>query len=209
MPPAVDAREAYVWCSLQTPVAGWHPDLVGGNAPLDQVSPRLGDKGLSLGVFNGRNIWRADLDALLDTRTPLKAQLGGRLWLAPSCSLLHSPVDLDQEDRLDDELKSWLSFAKQKLDELAVLGGALDGNDSGQPALPAQRRAVAARGQSRRIHEPAVGERMAASGQVSRARLSPVRRAHRQTAGGAETARLPHHHHRLVSADQGDPRRPP
>ena len=162
-----------LFTALQLPVAGLHLDRVRGNDPLDQVLPRLGDKVLSLGVINGRNIWRADLDALLDTLTPLKAQLGERLWLAPSCSLLHSPVDLDQEDRLDDELKSWLSFAKQKLDELAVLGGALDGDDSVQPALQAQRRAVAARGQSRRIHDPAVGERMAASGQVSRDRLSP------------------------------------
>ena len=131
-----------------------HAGLMGARSSLELkgsvVAEGVTNKVLSLGVINGRNIWRADLDALLDTLTPLKAQLGERLWLAPSCSLLHSPVDLDQEDRLDDELKSWLSFAKQKLDELAVLGGALDGDDSVQPALQAQRRAVAARGQSKR-----------------------------------------------------------
>ncbi len=70
----------------------------------------------------------------------LRNELGDRLWLAPSCSLLHSPVDLDQEDKLDSELKSWLSFAKQKLQELALLGGALRWRQQRQcrPAHPAR-----------------------------------------------------------------------
>lgn len=161
-----------LFTALELPVAGLHLDRVRGRDDLAQVLPRLGDKVLSLGVINGRNIWRADLDALLETLKPLKEQLNDRLWLAPSCSLMHSPVDLDQEDKLDAELKSWLSFAKQKLDELKLLRDALDGNpDDG--ALAAQREALAARAASPRIHNKAVGERMAAAGQVSRDRLSP------------------------------------
>jgi 5-methyltetrahydropteroyltriglutamate--homocysteine methyltransferase len=162
-----------LFTALQLPVAGLHLDRVRGNDPLDQVLPRLENKVLSLGIINGRNIWRADLDALAGTLRPIKEELGERLWLAPSCSLLHSPVDLDQEDKLDDELKSWLSFAKQKLVELNLLRGALDGDNGVQEALTAQRLAVATRTHSPRIHNPAVGARMAKAGQISRDRLSP------------------------------------
>ncbi len=162
-----------LFTALELPVAGLHLDRVRGDDDLEQVISRLGDKVLSLGYINGRNIWRTDLDAALATLKPLKEALGDRLWLAPSCSLLHSPVDLDQEDKLDTELKSWLSFAKQKLDELALLGGALDGDTAVETGLLAQREALQARSESIRIHNPAVAERIAASGDVSRDRLSP------------------------------------
>ncbi|MFP1683319.1 5-methyltetrahydropteroyltriglutamate--homocysteine S-methyltransferase [Alloalcanivorax sp. C16-1] len=161
-----------LFTALALPVAGLHLDRVRGNDDLARVLPRLGDKVLSLGVINGRNIWRADLDALLETLKPLKEQLGDQLWLAPSCSLLHSPVDLDQEDKLDAELKSWLSFAKQKLDELKLLGDALDGN-ADRATLAARRQALVARAASPRIHNNAVGERLAAAGDLSRDRVSP------------------------------------
>ena len=75
---------------------------------------------LSLGVIDGRNIWRADLAGILETVEPLVAKFGeDRLQIAPSCSLLHVPIDLELETGLDGELKSWLAFAIQKLDELA------------------------------------------------------------------------------------------
>jgi len=154
-------------------VDGLHLDRVRGNDDLGQVVPRLGDKVLSLGYINGRNIWRTDLDAALDALISLRNELGDRLWLAPSCSLLHSPVDLDQEDTLDSELKSWLSFAKQKLQELALLGGALDGDSRVNAGLQAQRDALQARGLSNRIHNPVVGKRLADAGNVSRDRHSP------------------------------------
>ena len=97
-------------------------------------------KVLSLGVINGRNIWKTDLNALLDWLEPLHARLGERLWIAPSCSLLHVPVDLAQEGKLDAELKSWLAYALQKLDELRVLAHALDeGRRSVEAELAANR----------------------------------------------------------------------
>ncbi|WP_163893430.1 hypothetical protein, partial [Proteus mirabilis] len=68
------------------------------------------------------------------------------LWIAPSCSLLHVPVDLGQEAQLDDELKSWLAFAVQKLDELHVLGRALrEGRAAVKDALAANQAALASR----------------------------------------------------------------
>ncbi|MCJ9710428.1 5-methyltetrahydropteroyltriglutamate--homocysteine S-methyltransferase, partial [Bordetella hinzii] len=113
---------------------------------------------------------------------PIARQLGDRLWLAPSCSLLHVPVDLAAETELDAELKSWLSFAAQKLEELSLLGRALDGDDSVRAGLAAQRAALAARRASPRIHNPAVARRMAGAAEVSRDRAPFAERISRQQA---------------------------
>lgn len=140
------------------PVAGLHLDAINGR---DDVQPLLNlmpaHKVLSLGVINGRNIWKTDLNAVLDWVEPLAERLGERLWIAPSCSLLHVPVDLDSERQLDADVKSWLAYALQKLDELQVLAGALrNGRASVQAALDANQAAVAARRASPRVHNPAV-----------------------------------------------------
>ena len=171
--------------ALALPVAGLHVDLVRAPEQLAEVVAGLrADQVLSAGVINGRNIWRTDLDAAAAMLAPI-VQLGERLWLAPSCSLLHVPVDLDNETELDAELKSWLSFAAQKLQELNLLGRALDGatDAATQDALGRQRAALAARRSSTRIHNPAVAARMAAAGGVSRDRApSPaVSRASRKS----------------------------
>jgi 5-methyltetrahydropteroyltriglutamate--homocysteine methyltransferase len=114
-------------------------------------------KVLSLGVINGRNIWKTDLTAALHWIEPLAERLGDRLWIAPSCSLLHVPVDLDSEQKLDDEIKSWLAFALQKLDELRVLGKALrEGRDAVKAELIANQAALAARRTSPRVNNPTV-----------------------------------------------------
>lgn len=112
---------------MALPVAGLHLDLRRAAQQRDAFLQHYpSDKILSLGVVDGRNVWRTDLDAALALVEPAAKSLGDRLWLAPSCSLMHSPVDLEQETELDDELKSWLAFAVQKLDELAMLARALD-----------------------------------------------------------------------------------
>jgi len=158
---------------LALPVAGLHVDLVRAPEQLQAVLDGLRqDQVLSAGVIDGRNIWRTDLDAVLARVQPAAAALGERLWLAPSCSLLHVPVDLANETELDDELKGWLSFARQKLAELRLLGGALDGSLSAEQkqALDAQRAAVAGRRTSNRIHHQAVAERMAEQAKLIRDR---------------------------------------
>ncbi|XOT97715.1 5-methyltetrahydropteroyltriglutamate--homocysteine S-methyltransferase, partial [Alcaligenes pakistanensis] len=118
------------------PVAGLHVDAINDRDGVDALLKLLGDdKVLSLGVINGRNIWKADLTAVLDWVEPIAKQLGERLWIAPSCSLLHVPVDLNSEQKLDADVKSWLAFALQKLDELRVLGKALS---QGRDAVKAE-----------------------------------------------------------------------
>ena len=147
-----------LYLAANLPVAGLHIDAVNGH---DDIRPLLNllpsHKVLSLGVINGRNIWKTDLNAVLDWLEPLAERLGERLWIAPSCSLLHVPVDLDSEQKLDAEIKSWLSFALQKLEELQVLAQALrGGRDSVRQALDDNRAALAARRASPRVHNPAV-----------------------------------------------------
>jgi 5-methyltetrahydropteroyltriglutamate--homocysteine methyltransferase len=139
-------------------VHGLHVDLVAGDDDPEALAaawPR--DRVLSVGVVSGRNVWKTDLDRALDTLEPLARSLGDRLWLAPSCSLLHVPVDLSLETDLDPEVRSWLAFARQKLDELRLLGQGLNGGrDSVSGALRDHREALESRRNSPRVHRPAV-----------------------------------------------------
>lgn len=147
------------------PVDGLHIDLVRAPEQYPTILDRLpAYKVLSLGLVNGRNVWRCDLDKALEVLRHAHERLGERLWVAPSCSLLHSPVDLTREDQLDAELKSWLAFAVQKCREVAVLGRALEAPDDAavQAALEASRAVQAARAASTRIHKPEVQARLAA-----------------------------------------------
>ncbi len=143
-------------CNL--PVAGLHLDAINAR---DEIQPLLNllpsHKVLSLGVINGRNIWKTDLNATLDWLEPFAARLGERLWIAPSCSLLHVPVDLASEQKLDVEIKSWLAYALQKLDELKTLATALNnGRAAVATELAANQTAIAARRTSPRVTNPAV-----------------------------------------------------
>ncbi|MFL9920330.1 5-methyltetrahydropteroyltriglutamate--homocysteine S-methyltransferase [Paraburkholderia fungorum] len=143
-------------CNL--PVQGLHLDAINARAEVDAVIAQLPkDRVLSLGVINGRNIWKTDLTSVLDWLEPVARQLGERLWIAPSCSLLHVPVDLESEQKLNAEVRSWLSFALQKLGELKVLATAVNqGRDAVKAELAANSDAIAARRASPRVNNPAV-----------------------------------------------------
>ncbi|MET0247747.1 MAG: 5-methyltetrahydropteroyltriglutamate--homocysteine S-methyltransferase [Sphingomonas sp.] len=142
------------------PVAGLHVDLVRAPGQIDallKVAPK--DLLLSLGVIDGRNVWRTDLDALLARIEPIAAIRD--LVLAPCCSLLHVPVDLALERRLDPELTQWLAFAVQKVEELAILKRALnEGREHVAGALADSRRAATARRTSPLIHDATVAGRV-------------------------------------------------
>ncbi|MGM3276750.1 5-methyltetrahydropteroyltriglutamate--homocysteine S-methyltransferase [Ralstonia sp. 24A2] len=142
----------------ELPVQGVHLDAVNARQEVAALIAKLpADRVVSLGVINGRNIWKTDLNGVLDWLEPVVKQLGDRLWIAPSCSLLHVPVDLNNEQKLDADVKSWLAFALQKLDELKVLAVALrQGRDAAKDALSANRAAIDARRNSPRVHNPVV-----------------------------------------------------
>lgn len=169
------------------PVDGLHIDLVRAPEQYPTILDRLpAYKVLSLGVVNGRNVWRCDLEKALATLQHAHERLGDRLWVAPSCSLLHSPVDLGREDQLDAELKSWLAFAVQKCAEVAVLAQAVDQPDAAnvRAALAESRAVQAARAASPRIHKPAVQARVAAITARDSQRQSPfAQRIEQQRAG--------------------------
>nr|WP_287480327.1 5-methyltetrahydropteroyltriglutamate--homocysteine S-methyltransferase [Shewanella sp.] len=102
------------------PVAGLHVDLVTAPDQLAVFANALGqDQILSVGVVNGRNVWAAEADLIAERIGAVARDLGDRLWIGTSCSLLHSPVDLEVEATLEPALRQQLAFAKQKLLELA------------------------------------------------------------------------------------------
>ena len=147
------------------PVEGHHVDLVRGQSELGRILKTLpAERTLSLGVVDGRNIWRNDLQktfALIETA--LAARGTNALQIAPSCSLIHAPVDLDGETKLDAQLKSWMAYSKQKLSEAVTLASAAtNGKESVEAAFNVSDSAASSRRASARIHNPAVAQRMAA-----------------------------------------------
>ncbi len=165
--------------ACQLPVAGLHVDAVRAPDELVGVADWLpSHKVLSVGIVDGRNIWRTDLDAALQKLRPVAEKHQGELWLAPSCSLLHVPFSLQAETQLDAEVKSWLAFAVEKLDELRVLSTALSqGEAAVDDELHAARTALAARRASPRVHRATVAARIAAAapGADQRASAFPAR----------------------------------
>ena len=159
-----DSVEEHAELLKALPVAGLHIDLV--RAPYQAVSflrnfPE--DKILSAGIVDGRNIWRCNIAAALQKLNTLRETLGERLWVAPSCSLLHVPVDLAQETNLDKTLKSWMAFATQKLAEVATLAhGATQGKEAIAPQLSQTNAALESRVYSPKVYDKAVRKRMAA-----------------------------------------------
>ncbi|MFJ2320366.1 5-methyltetrahydropteroyltriglutamate--homocysteine S-methyltransferase [Pseudomonas sp. NPDC087817] len=168
------------------PVQGLHIDAVRAPEQLGQVLDRLPTyKILSVGLVNGRNVWRCELEQALAQLQPAQERFGDNLWVSSSCSLLHSPVDVEREDKLDPELKGWLAFAVQKCSEISVLRDAL--NDPQAPKVQnalAQSRAIqASRAQSSRIHKPEVQARISAINAEDSQRHSPfAKRIARQQA---------------------------
>lgn len=145
-------------CAL--PVQGLHVDCIAGHDDIATLNQEL-PKGwvLSLGVINGRNIWRSDLAHWQKT---LATHVGKRdIWIGSSCSLLHSPIDLSGEHNLDAEVKSWFAFAVQKCQELALLSGALN-QKVAQTEIDAYSQPIQQRQSSTRVHNQAVKQRLAA-----------------------------------------------
>jgi 5-methyltetrahydropteroyltriglutamate--homocysteine methyltransferase len=166
--------------ACRLPVAGLHVDGVRAPQELTSIADWLPvPKVLSVGIVDGRNIWRTDLDAALAVLAPIVEKRNGKLWLSSSCSLLHVPFTLAAETALDSEIRSWLAFATEKLDELNVLKHALHGGDAAE-ALAVSRAAIASRRASPRVHQQAVRHRLQALPADADQRRSPF--AQRQQA---------------------------
>jgi 5-methyltetrahydropteroyltriglutamate--homocysteine methyltransferase len=156
----------------ELPVHGLHVDLTHSGEEIDEFISRLASaKIVSLGVVDGRNIWRTNYARAIEKLTRAVSTLGeDRIWLAPSCSLMHVPHSVAHEPGLDPDLRSWLAFANEKLTELAELRSILAGDSA---PLVQNQRVQAARASSERIHSSAVKNRVATIGKSDLQRNSP------------------------------------
>ncbi len=163
--------------AIGLPVDTLHIDLV--RCPLqleDILATTFPDKKtrLSLGVVDGRNIWKNDFETSLQLIGKAEAALGaGRILIAPSCSLIHSPCDLDFEKKLNPEIKNRMAFAKQKIGEVAFLRRWASGERSEEVVLEANRQAMESRKTSSLIHNPAVKDRVSRITERDARRESP------------------------------------
>ena len=173
--------QAQLGLACRLPVAGLHIDAIRAGHELQAVLEALpAERELSVGIVDGRNIWRTDLDRVLAQLRPLLERRHRRLWLAPSCSLLHVPVTLAQDASLDGELRSWMAGATEKLVELNIVKRALvEGDESVRRELFVSRAALAARAASARVKNPAVARRVATLGADADRRLSGFERRQR------------------------------
>ncbi len=162
--------------AVNLPVQALHIDLVRAPEQLDEVLALIPDTlQLSLGVIDGRNVWKNDYRKSLNLISKAVEKLGdGRIIIGPSCSLLHSPIDLDLETGIDPEIKNWMAFARQKLDEVNDLRQIAEGR---KELLEANEKAVESRRLSQKVHKQAVKDRVAAITDADAARTSafPVR----------------------------------
>lgn len=153
--------------------AAVHVDLAAAPDQLDNVLGTIAsDQTLSLGLVNGRNVWRVDADEALKQIKRATDKLGkDRVMIGTSCSLLHAPVDLEQETGLDAEVRPWLAFAKQKCGELRMLADATEGK--AEAGLKANRDAWKSRRSSKRVNNPKVRERIGSVTGAMARRQSP------------------------------------
>ena len=164
MPTYFDGLRDNLDLAFSLPVTSIGVDLVRAPDQLDACVKKAKETGvfLALGVVDGRNVWKNDLSASLAQLEKAKAVLGDGFAVSGSCSLLHTPIDLDAETKLDAELKDWMAFSKQKLFEIATLAkGAWHGRDAIKAELEASDKAAASRKTSKRIHNDTVQKRMA------------------------------------------------
>jgi 5-methyltetrahydropteroyltriglutamate--homocysteine methyltransferase len=171
--------------AVNLPVAALHIDLVRAPEQLDEVLALIpANLQLSLGVIDGRNVWKNDYEKSLALIGKAVSKLDAdRVIIAPSCSLLHSPIDLDGETSIDPEIKNWMAFARQKLNEVADLKQIIEGNTA---LLETNKAAIESRRTSDKVHVQAVKDRVAAITEADTNRKSsfPIRQQlHRERFG--------------------------
>ena len=157
-------------------VYGIHIDLVRNPEQLETVISALGSQQLlSVGVVDGRNIWKTNFRTAVEKAEKAVQALGkDRVIIASSSSLLHTPHTLESEKKLEDEVKDWFSFAVQKTHELATIAKAVtDGRFSVRDQLEANSKSIHARWISARTNDPKVKDRQSKITPVMFERKSP------------------------------------
>ncbi len=159
--------------ALSLPVCALHIDLVRCPEQLDKVLSIIPSKlSLSLGIVDGRNVWKNDFTKSLGFIYKAISTLGdNRVMIAPSCSLIHSPCDLDIETIMSSEIKNWMAFAKQKLNEIVALNYLARGEKLA--FLEENKKAMESRKNSTLIHSSKVKERVASIREEDAQRQNP------------------------------------
>ncbi|GAC19869.1 5-methyltetrahydropteroyltriglutamate--homocysteine S-methyltransferase [Paraglaciecola arctica] len=161
--------------ACQLPIDGLHIDAVRAPDEVSRIEKMLpNDKVLSVGIIDGRNIWKSDLTAKLDILEPLQLSRGQKLWIAPSCSLIHVPISLERENKLPEEVKNWLAFAVDKLDELQLINQALlQGRECIAEALQNNALSIQTRHHSALVNDAQVAQNMEQIDNIIQAQRSP------------------------------------
>ena len=201
--------------AVNLPVEALHIDLARCPEQLDSILNILpADKILSLGVVDGRNIWKNDLEKSTELVNKATGKLGAdRVFVAGSCSFLHVPYDLaleTKEQNLPAGIKRWMAFAAQKIEELAAIKALAEGETKEgfshqektaeqdyaagiQAYFTENQKDISDRKVSSLIHNPEVKARVAALTDKDSQRHSAFR---------TPSPALSYHHHRLVSSNQ-------
>lgn len=162
--------------AVSLPISALHVDLVRAPEQLEEILVLIPDHlQLSLGVVDGRNVWKNDYEKSLKLIHTAVEKIGSdRVIIAPSCSLLHCPIDLDLETAIDPEIKNWMAFASQKLTEVKEIHSIAEGNRN---LLAANKAAIESRQSSEKVHKQVVKNRIAAITEADANRKSafPVR----------------------------------
>jgi 5-methyltetrahydropteroyltriglutamate--homocysteine methyltransferase len=162
--------------ALNLPVAGLHLDLVRGRDQFEEALRRAPSSlTLSLGLVDGRNIWKSNLTQALDLAEKAADTISAdRIMIAPSCSLLHVPVDLNGEDSLPPEIHDWLAFGRQKLEEVSLVAKGLNhGRDAIAEQLEQNKQSLGRRRSSALVFNSDVRARVAAITASDLSRRSP------------------------------------
>jgi 5-methyltetrahydropteroyltriglutamate--homocysteine methyltransferase len=160
--------------TFSLPVSGIHLDLIRAPGQLNSILEKIGtDKMLSMGVVNGRNIWKTNFETAVSTVKKASESLGKeRVMVAPSCSLLHVPVDLDEETAMNPEIKNWMAFAKQKCRELKIIRDSVLDKDT-SVELKANKDALKSRNESSLVTNKNVQRKLQNISKEMLARKSP------------------------------------
>jgi 5-methyltetrahydropteroyltriglutamate--homocysteine methyltransferase len=186
--------EQQVQTVLALPVTTLHLDLTRGSQPWEAIfKARPAEMELSLGIVDGRNIWRTDLDKALTAVERVADRIGSEcVVIAPSCSLLHVPHDLDDEDGLGDDVRSWLAFGKEKLLEVRVITDGINGGRSTiAAALEGSAQVLTSRSSSPRVHNHAVAARLERLDALALQRTVPFKERHGVQQRGLNLPLLP------------------
>ncbi|OWB71697.1 hypothetical protein B5S31_g1388 [[Candida] boidinii] len=156
------------------PVAGFHFDFVRCPEQLEEVASILsGEQTLSVGIIDGRNIWKADFAKAIEFVNSAIEKVGkDKIVVATSSSLLHTPVDLENEKKLDAQIKDWFSFATQKLSEVVTIAKAISGEGVAS-ALEANAKSIKSRSESELTNDEAVKQRVSAIDETLSTRKNP------------------------------------